>query len=182
MLDLPEKILTFSPLNLYTQYSIMAFRPKKKNFTPGQALPKIQFYCATRERCQAEVRDKLREWGVYGDDLDQIMVSLIEGNYVNELRYAKAFTSDKYRLDNCGRQRIVRELKQKEISDYCIQKALDEIHEGDYRDILLKLLQKKSGLLPSMHPAELRQRLFRYALQRGYEADLIEKTLADILA
>jgi len=105
--------------------------------TNGEALVKLQHYCAYQDRCHQEVRSKLLSIKVYGDQLEQVMASLIADNYLNEERFARSFARGKYRIKKWGHNRIRQELKMKNISDYCIRKAMKEVvEEGGYEDQL----------------------------------------------
>ena len=65
--------------------------PKKNKITePNVALTKAESFCAYQERSQQEVRDKLYDWGLWSDAIEQIISQLIEGNFLNEERFAKA--------------------------------------------------------------------------------------------
>jgi regulatory protein len=105
---------------------------KKKYISKDDALLKLQAYCAYQDRCHSEVRSKLLDLGIYGDDLEDIIVALIEDNFLNEERYARSYARGKFRIKQWGRLRIRRELKFRKISDYCIRKAMEEIDENDY--------------------------------------------------
>ena len=121
--------------------------PKKKYHTREQALQKLQRYCAYQDRCHAEVRTKLLSLGIYGDDLEEIIVELIGENYLNEERFARSYARGKFRFKCWGRIRITQELKSRRISDYLIRKALEEIDETEYRQALYDLLDKKLALI-----------------------------------
>ena len=62
------------------------------------ALKKLQRYCVYQERCHQEVRQKLLDLGIYGDDLEDIIVELIEDNFLNELRFAQMYAGGKFRI------------------------------------------------------------------------------------
>ncbi len=147
--------------------------------TPKQALPKLMKYCAYQERTHQEAREKLHELGVYGDDAEVLIVQLIEENFLNEERYAKAFAGGKFRVMHWGRQKILYALKQKKISDYCIKKGMAEIEEADYLATLQKLLQKKYTALASQEPnqAVLKQKIALYLTSKGFESELIWREL-----
>ena len=108
-----------------------------------QALPKIKQYCTYQERCHAEVKEKLYAFGLYKKDVEQLMSQLIEENYLNEERFAIQYAGGKFRMNQWGRIKIKYALKQKQVSDYCIKKALKEINESDYKKTLQKLAEKK---------------------------------------
>lgn len=136
------------------------------------ALAKMQRYCAYQDRCHQEVRSKLLDMGVYGDWLEEIMVQLIEENFLNEERFARSFARGRFRIKQWGRNRIRQELKKRNISDYCIRKAMEEIEEEEYRTVLKALLSKKAGSLKEDDPYKRKNKLARYALSRGFESEL----------
>ena len=63
----------------------------KKNLTVQEAKERIKRYCAYQERSHLEVRNKLYEFGLMRDEIDEIITHLISENYLNEERFAKAF-------------------------------------------------------------------------------------------
>ena len=107
-------------------------------------LIKAANFCAYQERTQAEVRERLQKWGVEGDEADEIIVYLIEDNYLNERRFAKIFAGSKFRVKNWGRQKILYELKARKLSDHSIREALTEIEDEDYIEKLKTLIDRKS--------------------------------------
>src|SRR5688500_741234 len=107
--------------------------PKKIRITDQkQALIKARNYCAYQERCQQEVRDKLYEWGLWPEAVENIIVELITDNFLNEERFATTFAGGKFRIKKWGRVKIKLELKKRKISEYCIKQAMKEIDEKDY--------------------------------------------------
>jgi regulatory protein len=115
----------------------------KKILTKEQALQKLKQYCAYQERCHQEVKEKLYALGVWKRDHDEIIATLIEENYLNEERFAIAYAGGKFRIKGWGRIKIKYELKQKQVSEYCIKKALKQIDESDYIAKLTKLATEK---------------------------------------
>ncbi|MCR6719644.1 MAG: RecX family transcriptional regulator [Chitinophagaceae bacterium] len=156
----------------------MAF--PSKNLTPGQALQKLKHYCAYQERCHSEVREKLFSLGVWKKDQDAIIATLIEENYLNEERFAIAFAGGKFRMKQWGRNRIKYELKQKQVSDYSIRKALKQIEEDDYEKTLEKLAREKYLLLKGEQYLVRRKKTQDYLMQKGYEPEKITAVIARI--
>src|SRR5690242_15375551 len=109
---------------------------QRKHLTKEQALQKLRHYCGYQERCHSEVKAKLYELGVWKKDHDEIISSLIEDNYLNEERFAIQFAGGRFRMKQWGRVKIKYELKQKQVSEYCIKKALQQIPEEDYQRTL----------------------------------------------
>ena len=116
----------------------------KKIFTVEEIKKKLEYYCVYQERCHKEVENKLREYRVIPEAREMILLSLLQDNFLNEERYAKSFARGKFRIKKWGKERIVRELKFKDISSYNIKTALKEIDEQAYIETLYELVHKKN--------------------------------------
>jgi regulatory protein len=157
-------------------------QPKTKKITDEKvALAKAEHYCAYQERSQQEVRDKLYEWGLYPNMVENVIARLIEGNFLNEERFANAYTRGKFNQKGWGRIKIKQGLKFKKVSDALIKKALNTINGDDYFDMLNKIIEKKAALLTEKVPYKRKYKLQQYALSRGYENDLIAEVLKNLV-
>lgn len=149
----------------------------KKHLTKEQALQKLKHYCAYQERCHIEVKEKLYNLGVWKKEHDEIIAALIEENYLNEERFAIAFAGGKFRVKQWGRVKIKYELKQKQVSDYCIKKALKQIDEDEYIKTLAKLAKDKYNSLKSEQYLIRKKKTMDYLLAKGYEIEWVKKAL-----
>ncbi len=150
---------------------------KPKRYSPEQARLKAESYCAYQERSQAEIRNKLYEWGLHQKDVEEIITELIGENFLNEERFAMAYTSGKFRIKGWGKIKIKQGLKLKGVPDKMIQKALKTIDQDDYLNSLRLILEKKAQLLTEKDPFKRRYQLMRFAAGKGYEQDLISDLL-----
>jgi regulatory protein len=151
-----------------------------KYFTESEAYAKAEHYCAWQERSQQEARDKLYEWGMAPTAVENIIVKLIEGNFLNEERFAKAYTKGKFNQKGWGRIKIKQGLKFKKVPDVLIKKALLTIDGDDYLKILRKVLEKKAAVLTEKDLYKRKYKLQQYALSRGYEGDLVAEVLREL--
>ena len=136
-----------------------------------QTLEKLKSFCAYQERTHQEVLKKMRTLGVPDEWKDEMICFLIEENYLNELRYAQSYVRGKFNLKSWGRQKIRYGLKAKNISDPCIEKAIQsEIDLQKYKETLLSLIKKKASTLKTTAPFKTRQKLYAYAASKGYES------------
>lgn len=154
----------------------------KKQLTPQQALPKLKHYCSYQERCHSEVKDKLYSLGVWKSDHDPIIATLIEENYLNEERFAIAYAGGKWRIKQRGRVRITQELKEKQVSAYCIKKALQQIDEVEYGNVLEKLAKDKYAALKNEQYLVRKKKTVDYLMRKGFEFSLVQKVLEQITA
>ncbi len=136
-------------------------------------LAKAQKFCDYQERYQQEVRDKLYSWGAKPDEIESVLAQLIEQDYINEERFARAFARGKFRIKHWGKIKIRQELKMRKISEYCIKQGLSEISDDEYLETLKHVIAKKTHSLNAERNTLLKQRkIVSYALSRGFEADL----------
>ena len=144
-----------------------------------QFLIKAASFCAYQERSLKEVRQRLREWELTEDEIEPIIAELIIQNYLNEERFTRAFAGGKFRVKKWGRLKIKQELKLRGVSNELIQKGLSEIDGDDYEETLRDLLEKKARSLRG-EPLDVKQKLVRFALSRGFESDIVWDLLKTI--
>ncbi len=147
--------------------------------TQKEALEKMKRYCAYQERCQSEVRQKLYTLEVSSEDIDNILCHLIEENFLNEERFAKNFVQGKFRQKKWGKIKIEQHLKQKGISDYCIKNGFEDINQEEYLKTLDVILLKKSKVLTDENTFIKKQKLAKYAINKGFENNLVWDLLRD---
>ena len=138
-----------------------------------QALAKAESFCVYQERSQKEVRYKLVEWGIRGDELEEILSELIMNNFLNEERFANSYTSGKFNIKKWGRIKIKQGLKLKGVPDKMMNKALYSIDDGDYMQTLENLALKKASSLGENNPLKRKMKLISYLQTRGFETELI---------
>lgn len=147
--------------------------PPKKTYTVEEALVKLQKYCSYQDRCHKEVAQKLKEMQMISQASEQIILKLIEGNFLNEERFAMAYVRGKFRIKKWGKQRLVSELKQRQISKYIINKAINQISEDDYKTTFEVLAERKATSLLGKSKLKKKKKLADYLLYRGWESHLV---------
>jgi len=145
----------------------------KKYIDKKSAQLKAEAFCAYQERSQYEVRGKLIDLGIFGNDVEDIISHLIENNFLNEARFAKAYAQGKLRIKGWGRNKIKEGLKLKGVSGPLIKSALQNLNQEEYTEKLEKILLKKSEEYHFKTDYTTKNKIIRYALSRGFEYDLI---------
>ena len=152
----------------------------KTKLTSEQALIKIQKYCAYQERCHKEVTDKLYDFGLWKDQVENIIYKLIGDNFLNEERFSEAYVSGKFRFKQWGKTKIRLKLKEKRVSDYCIKKGLSQIEDEEYNAVIRSLIEKKEREYSKKHSGyQLNAKLINYLLQKGFEYDNIKAQIEE---
>lgn len=156
------------------------FSPRKY-YSLQEATKKMEHYCAYQERCHYEVVEKLRGMHMIPEAIDQIVTHLIQENYLNEERFAKSFARGKFNIKKWGKNRIVRELKQRQISQFNIKIALAEIGEEDYHNTLNELAKKRLNQIREQNIQKRKKKLADYLLYRGWESHLVYEKLQELI-
>jgi regulatory protein len=148
--------------------------------TPKEALAKLEHFCAYQERCHDEVVSKLYSLKMTSDEIDLIIVQLIEGNFLNETRFACSFARGKHRIKSWGKIRITNELKARNISSVNIALALKEISAEEYEETFTQLSEKSWNSITEKNTLKKRKKFCDYLLRRGYESNLVYEKLKDL--
>jgi regulatory protein len=146
---------------------------KKVKLDKKTALAKAEHYCAYQERAQQEIRDKLYEWGLWSDDVENIISELIQTNFLNEERFTEAYVSGKFKIKRWGKIKIKQGLKLKRIPDKMIQRALNGIDYDEYLNVIVVAAQKKAPLIKEKDAFKRKFKLISYLMSKGFEKDLI---------
>ena len=85
-----------------------------------------------------------------------------------------------YRQKKWGRRRIVQDLKQKGISEFCIKSGLKEIDGEEYYQNLVEVMEKKDRQEKEKNPRVRRMKISQYLTGKGYEQDLIKMALDEL--
>jgi|TARA_B110000879_G_scaffold208905_1_gene295442 regulatory protein len=153
----------------------------KKSFTVDEFQKKMEHYCVYQDRCHQEVERKMGEYQLIPEAQEKILLHLMQHNFLNEERFSKSFARGKFRIKNWGKQRIVRELNFRNISSYNIKTALKEINEEDYLQTIYRITENKNNNISEKNIHKRKKKLTDFLLRKGFEYDLIFKTVKDII-
>ncbi len=145
------------------------------------ALGKAQNFCSKQETCISGIRKKLDQWGVNPAYHEKIIKDLKEEKFIDETRYASLFVKEKFRLNQWGIIKIRHAIKEKQIPEYIINKAINEIPNDEYFRTLEKIMRKKLGNIKAGNKFEQKGKLYRHAAGKGYENDKIMQVINNIL-
>ncbi|CAM1359759.1 recombinase RecX [Tenacibaculum soleae] len=152
----------------------------KKVFTVDEVKRKLEQYCVYQDRCHKEIEQKIKDYNLIPEARELILLSLLQDNFLNEERFSKSFARGKFRIKKWGKQRIVRELKFRNISKYNITIALKEIDEEEYISTLYSLLEKKNKLTIETNQFKRKKKIADYLLYKGFESSLVYEAINTI--
>jgi regulatory protein len=145
----------------------------KKTYTLQEATKKLEGYCAYQERSHQEVREKLMGMHMIPEAIDVIIIHLLEQNFLNEERFAKAYVSGKFNIKKWGKSRIIYQLKQKGVSKCNINLAINVISNSHYIDVFNDLSEKKILQIKESDKQKKKRKFIDYFLRLGWESHLV---------
>lgn len=145
-----------------------------------EVLHLLAAYCSKAERCEYDLRKKMRIWEIPEELQTSLIQYLRKENYLNDDRYLKSFVNDKFKYNKWGSVRIVHELKLRRFQEYKIQEYISLIEEGASELQLQDILVKRLKNLKYKDIYDRNAKLIRFAMSRGYDLGLIMKILKKI--
>lgn len=141
------------------------------------ALQRLAALCASAEHCEYEMTEKMRKWEVDEADRERIMEYLRKAKFVDDERYARAFVKDKIKYNKWGRRKVEQGLWAKHIAEDIRQRVLDEVDDSDYKSVLIDLLKSKRRGIKAESDYELKRKLVKYAMSRGFDYQIIRQCI-----
>jgi regulatory protein len=153
-----------------------------KKITPAEGLIRIYRFCAYQERSHLEVKNKLFSFGLWEDAVNEILSRLIVEGFLNEERFAKAFTGGKFRIKKWGKNKIIHALEGKGLTETCIQRGLMEIEDPDYKKTLIEIIRKKLDRTHQSNQFRKREIVARYAIAKGFEPEFVWQVVKSVIS
>ena len=144
-----------------------------KPLTPDQAYTRLARMCSRTEYAPAQCLARMQAWGVPAQQAGEVLQRLVDERFVDESRFARAFTNDSVRFSRHGRIKIAYALRQKGVSANVIAEAIGQIDDEEYARILESLLESRARTLNAASRTDAMGKLLRYAAQRGFEQNLV---------
>jgi regulatory protein len=141
---------------------------------------RLRRLCSRREYCMSDILKKATT-ALDGDKeaAAKVLDVLVAEKYVDDLRYATAYAREKAMISGWGETKIRYMLSAKRIDRSLVDQALTEIDSSKADSRLQKLLENKARTLKA--DPQIRLKLLRFALGRGYQYDDVVRVLQDIL-
>ncbi len=150
---------------------------KKKPITEQEALQKLSALCARAEHSSGEMLEKMRRWQLSEDARERVLDRLIDEKFVDDERFARLFVREKIRFDRWGRRKIEQALYQKGVASDISRRVLDEVDDEAYVAELKKLIAAKRRSVQAESDYEMRAKLTKYALGRGFGYEVIRQCI-----
>ncbi len=145
--------------------------------TEKEAFVRLSAKCAVTEYCRADMRRMMARWDMPDDARERVLARLQKEGFVDERRYAGAFTRDKFRYNKWGVVKIALQLRMKGIAPDIIDEAVKEVDDDTALATLRKIIEAKRTTVKGKSDYEVNCKLLRFALSRGFSIDNINKVL-----
>ncbi len=148
---------------------------QKKSYTFSEIKLKMANYCAYQDRCHQEVEQKMREFLLIPEAREEIMLYLLQENFLNEERFTRSYIRGKFYIKSWGKVKIKSQLKFKGVPEKLINSCFDEIDPEDYRKTISKIYENYCLKYSGLNSFQQKSKAITYLLSRGFEyAEIIE--------
>jgi regulatory protein len=126
-------------------------------------LNKMRKWCSIRERCELDVRTKLKKADVNESELQQLIARLIEEDFMSESRFLESYIRTHIEYKGWGPHKIANGLKIKGFDSSSAWEAVNSWDQKAFESALSRLLERRAG-----EWKENRERVIRFLVSRGY--------------
>ena len=154
---------------------------ERKTKSGAEALQALMRLCARAEKSSGDAMRLMRTWGVPDIEHQEVLAKLIEQRYIDDTRYAEAYTREKSQLAGWGARKIALHLRQKGVASDIITSTLAHLDTDEMASKLENKLLRKLRSTKAATDYELKGKLLRYALGLGYEYDVCVSVIDKIL-
>ena len=151
---------------------------QQRLYTFSQGLQYAKDYCAKEERCQSQVIDKLMSLGLTKEESEDCVAELICEGYINEQRFAELFAVSKFHQNKWGKIKIAYYLRQKRVSEPCINKGLEAINNEEYFSLIREIFSKKYFSISKEKKIKTKKS-FDYLLGKGFSYNDIAEAIKE---
>ena len=159
--------------------SVKAPQPRSKK--PDEALASLMRQCARAERCSGDALRLMKRWGVADSDARKVLERLVRERFIDDQRYADAYVREKSRFSGWGAYKIRLSLRAKRIAAEVVERALTQIERSESAETLARIIERKAARTPHKDLWDLKGKLMRFGLSRGFDYDDVMATVEQCL-
>lgn len=155
---------------------------ERKPKSATQALSSLMRLCARSEKSSGDAMRLMRTWGVPEGERQGVLQKLIDQRFIDDRRYAEAYTREKSSLAGWGRKKIALQLRAKGVVREIVDEVLASLDSDEQSERLVDKLQRKLRSTKAASEYELRGKLLRYALSLGYDYDMANDAISRVVS
>jgi len=136
-------------------------------------------FLSYRQRSEKEVRDKLKIKKISESNIDKIILTLKDLNYINDEQFGKLFLDSILIKKPLGRRLVSSKLLEKGIKKEVIEFVLRENYkeEEEFKKCN-ELLSKYERKVKTKNEIEKKRKCYQYLLSRGFENEIVNEVVS----
>ena len=154
----------------------------KRAKSAAEALQSLMRLCSRAERSSGDALRLMRRWGVAEADSRKVLAQLQKERFIDDRRFAELYAREKLNLSGWGAYKIEVSLRQKGISQEIIAEVVRPLFgESDMEGRLTDLLIRKVRTTKGATPYEIKTKLIRFGLSRGFDMELVLRCASNVV-
>lgn len=134
-------------------------------------------FLGIRNHSSYEIKLKLLKKKFPQDLVNEAVNELIEGNILNDFKFAEQFLEEKSAKSKFGPNKIRNDLIKKGINRKILDELFSKIDEKHSFDVALALAEKKQKTIKEKDRKKSKQKIFFYLQSKGFDIDVIYNVL-----
>lgn len=131
-------------------------------------------YLGYRPRTATQIRDYLKEKGFEAKEIEAVIHSFIEKEYINDENYAKQWVDERKRLRPRGRHLLKQELIQRGVEEDLIEEVLSQhLSDQDEKFLIHQLIQKKWKPHSFPNGYEVKKKMVPFLQRKGFSLHIV---------
>jgi len=140
-------------------------------------------YLSYRDRSEFEISERLKQKEFAKNIIQETVAWLTGLGYLNDERFALAWSRSRVSAKKFGEYRLRRELSAKGLAAATIEQTLRVVYsESNEWDLAQACAQKKLSHLKGIDPKSKSRRLAQFLQRKGFASDIVFKTVKKLIA
>ncbi|MFZ2969814.1 MAG: regulatory protein RecX [Minisyncoccia bacterium] len=136
-----------------------------------------------RRRSVFEIEKRLQQKNYPCDIIDQVIKELKGFGYLNDEKFAESYVSDRINFRPCGRQLLVKELRERGVEESVAENKINELLDSEKEMALAEkmLIKKMKFTDKNAGKNKLYKKYASFLQSKGFSFDIISKALENKL-
>ncbi|MBO5895579.1 MAG: RecX family transcriptional regulator [Alistipes sp.] len=154
---------------------------ERKKKSAAEALNALMRLCSRAEKSSGDALRLMRTWGVEAREQQGVLDKLQEMRFIDDNRYAEAYTREKSAMAGWGARKIAQQLRLKGVSGEIISRVLKSLDSDEQAERIEEKLRRKLRTTKYNSLFDLRGKLLRYGLGLGYDYDMVIEAIDKVV-
>lgn len=149
------------------------YKKFKEAYKSDELFQKVLHYALYKQRCTLDLEQFLTKKSIFGKDQEYYLEKLRKSRILDDESYTKNYIHESFEYKRLGINKIVYELKLKQIDESIYQPIIDQITNKQVEENIQYLYQKKLSQSKNKSLNKTIQDIKQFIIRKGYDYELV---------